>query len=150
MRARRQRVANSEYLARRLNGRDPGVLLRIRAMKRASIASLVAAVALAATPAIALGQDAGPGQYTDPLEGNNPPSNPAPPSTPSSPSPGTAPSPGATASAGSPAGATASTQVGGTNEIPRTGFPVGMLMFAGALCLCGGAALRRAAGTTGA
>ena len=41
-----------------------------------------------------------------------------------------------------------SAKAGSTSGIPRTGFPVGMLLFAGALLLCGGLALRRVAGTT--
>jgi hypothetical protein len=123
-------------------------------MKRSLIASLVAAAALAAAPGAALAQDAGGSQYTDPLDQpghSNPPPTSSP--SPSTPAP-SATSPRATASTGTtssgvPATAQAASTAG-AGEIPRTGFPVGMLMFAGALCLSGGMALRRAAGTTGA
>jgi len=124
-------------------------------MTRALLASLMAAAALAVAPAAALAQDAGGDQYKDPLDqGSGHHSTPSTPSTPSSPSStASAAAPGSTASAASPAtgtAAAASAQAGGPNEIPRTGFPVGFLMFAGALCLCGGLALRRAAGIAGA
>jgi hypothetical protein len=127
-------------------------------MSRALVALLIAAAALAAVvPAGAIAKNAGGTQYTDPLDPgpgqhSNPPpqSTPSTPSTPSSASPsGAGTSPTATASAGTTA-ASASVQAGTSGEIPRTGFPVGMLMFAGALCLSGGLALRRAAGITGA
>jgi hypothetical protein len=124
-------------------------------MPRVLVALLIAAAALAVVPAAALAKNAGGTQYTDPLDtpsGQH--SNPPPSSTPSTPpSSASGPSSTATASASTTAtsaSASASTQAGTSGEIPRTGFPVGLLMFAGALCLSGGMALRRAAGTTGA
>ena len=127
-------------------------------MTRALMASMLATAALAVAPATALAQDAGGHQYDDPLAGT--------PSTPSTPS---APSTGSTASAGgtgtapssstgtttpstastSSATTTAAVTAAGTGEIPRTGFPVGWLTFAGFLALGGGFSLRRAAGLQG-
>jgi hypothetical protein len=116
---------------------------------RAPLASLLATAALAVAPAAALAQDAGGGQYKDPLTGGGGHSTPAPTPGPTASAANT--SPGATAAAGSPSSSSSSSssaKAGSTSAIPRTGFPVGMLMFAGALLLSGGLALRRVAGTT--
>jgi hypothetical protein len=114
-----------------------------------SIASLLAAAALAAAPGAAVAQDAGGHQYDDPLADTpTSPPTPSPPSTPSSASTGSTGT--STASAGttssSPAATTAAATAGANGEIPRTGFPAGWITFAGFFALGGGLALRRAAG----
>jgi cobalamin biosynthesis Mg chelatase CobN len=129
-------------------------------MTRALVASTLAAALLAVAPVAALAQDAGGQQYDDPLADT--PSAPSTPSTPSPPATGSTTSAGGTGTTSSSAGttsgsstgtstatattATAATAAAGTGEIPRTGFPVGWLTFAGFLALGGGFALRRAAG----
>jgi hypothetical protein len=122
-------------------------------MTRALIASLVAAAALAVVPAAAFAQDAGGHQYDDPLAGT--PTTPSTPSTPSAPSTastgtsGTAPSTSTASASTATTGATtsaAATAAAAQPGIPRTGFPVGWLGFAGFFALGGGFALRRAAG----
>lgn len=125
-------------------------------MTRALVASTLAAALLAVAPVAAVAQDSGGHQYDDPLAGT--PSSPSTPSTPSTPSPGstasaagtgTTSSPGAgttSSSTASTATPTAAATAAGKGEIPRTGFPVGWLTFAGFLALGGGFALRRAAG----
>jgi hypothetical protein len=123
-------------------------------MMRALIASLLVTTAVAVVPAGAPAQDAGGHQYDDPLAGT-----PSTPSTPTAPSSGTTASSGSTGttspSTGTVAPSTASTAATtptatatgtGAGQIPRTGFPVGWLTFAGFLALGGGFALRRAAG----
>jgi hypothetical protein len=119
-------------------------------MARALPASLLASAALLLVPGAALAQNAGTGQYKDPLAGPGGGTTHSTPST-STPSTSSNATPGATASA---AGATASDSstataggeaTAGGSQIPRTGFPVGLLMFAGALLLWGGVGLRRAA-----
>jgi hypothetical protein len=116
-------------------------------MTRASLVSLLATAALAVAPTVALAQDAGGGQYTDPLAGGGghhsssiPPGATA--STNGSGALQSASAAGSTSS-GSTSSKGSSAHAAGTSAIPRTGFPVGMLMFAGALLLCGGLALRR-------
>jgi hypothetical protein len=121
-------------------------------MASARPACVFVVVALAVGPTPALAQDAGGGQYKDPLA--NPTSTPhtsTPPPPPTSTS-STGGGPTALASAGSTASngeaAADSGQPPAPGEIPRTGFPVGLLMFAGALFLSGGLLIRRAAGST--
>jgi hypothetical protein len=120
-------------------------------MTRPLIASLLATAALAVGPAAALAQDAGGHQYQDPLA-NTPGTH----STPSPPPPGPsaasdgtpASTPSSSASSGSTttSGTTATATAAGKDAIPRTGFPVGWLTFAGFFALGAGVALRRAAG----
>ena len=136
-------------LARRLNTQLSKPSATNSQVTRAPLVSLFAAAALAVAPAAALAQDAGGGQYKDPLTGGGGHSTPAP--TPGPTASAGSPSSGASAAAGSSSSSSSSSSsatAGTTSAIPRTGFPVGMLMFAGALLLCGGLALRRVAGTT--
>ena len=103
-----------------------------------SICALALALVLA-LPSAALAQNAGDQQYTDPLapgqnDGGGGGDSGAPaPSTPSQPSAGSAQAP----TPAQPA------QAGGTDELPRTGLPAGLLALAGAGMLGAGAALRR-------
>lgn len=122
-----------------------GVCYELPPVTRAPLATLLAAAALAVAPASSLAQDAGGGQYIDPLApGHHSGSGPGPGATASASSPGTS---GAGASAGSSSssssGSPSSAKAAGTGTIPRTGFPVGVLMFAGGLLLSSGLALRR-------
>jgi len=116
---------------------------------RASLASLLVAATLALLPAVALAQDAGGHQYTDPLAGP-PPSHSTHGSTGSSGSSGssTGSSSGSSSSSTTTAQTTASASSGTTasapsSGLPRTGFPVGFLSFAGAILVSAGLGLRR-------
>lgn len=114
-------------------------------MTRASLASLLAAAALAVVPASALAQDAGGTQYTDPLAGN--PTTPSTPSTPSAPSSTASTN---TASTTSSSDSDSDSSGSANPGIPRTGFPAGWLALAGVLSIAGGLALRRVAAGTNA
>jgi hypothetical protein len=126
---------------------------------RPPLASLLTAVVVAAAPATALAQSAGGDQYTDPLShqpsgssshtsssgGSNQTSTGTGSSGSSSSSSGT------TGSGSSGTQASASTATGSTGTatsssgLPRTGFPVGFLSFAGAILVSLGLGLRRVA-----
>jgi len=123
---------------------------------RAPLASLLAAAVVAAVPATALAQNAGGDQYTDPLShqppgssshnstsgGSNQTSTGS--SSSGSSSAGTSSTvSGAQASASTSNGTTASSASG--SSLPRTGFPVGFLSFAGAILVSFGLGLRRVA-----
>jgi hypothetical protein len=124
-------------------------------MRYALPASLIAAAALAVAPASAVAQDAGGHQYGDPLA-NTPGGQSTPPTTSSPPPPTSSSAAPSSAPATSASGSTGPTEAGTTNTavttasgkpgIPRTGFPVGVLLFTGFVLLAGGLALRRAAG----
>ena len=126
-------------------------------MIRASLAALLAAAALALVPVAAQAQDAGGNQYIDPLAGSTTPSHSSHTSSGSSSgtsatngasgtssSSGTSSGGGTTTSSGSTATASAATRSG----LPRTGFPVGFLSFAGAMLVSCGLALRRVGHST--
>jgi hypothetical protein len=113
---------------------------------RAPLASLLAIVAVAAAPATALAQNAGGDQYTDPLSHHTPTSHTSSSGgsghTSSSSSSGTTSgSSVAQASASTGSGTTAAS--GSSSGLPRTGFPVGFLSFAGAILVSLGLGLRR-------
>jgi LPXTG-motif cell wall-anchored protein len=122
---------------------------------RAPFAAVLAAAALALVPAAAVAQDASCSQYCDPLANNHKP----PPTrstgtgdgssgrSPTS-SSGTGTSPGtASASAAQPTQSSTTAAAPSKPGLPRTGFPVGWLMLAGALFSSGGLALRRVSGS---
>ena len=122
-------------------------------MIRAPLASLLAAVVVAAVPATALAQNAGGDQYTDPLS-HHTPSGSTHTSTSSGSghtSSGSSGSSSSTGSTTSGAQASTSTATGATatsassSGLPRTGFPVGFLSFAGAILVSLGLGLRRVA-----
>ena len=123
-------------------------------MIRAPLASLLAAAVVAAVPATALAQNAGGDQYTDPLS-HQPPGSSSHNSTSGgsnqtssgSSSSGSSSSSSGTSSTLSGAQASASTSSGTTasSGLPRTGFPVGFLSFAGAILVSLGLGLRRVA-----
>jgi LPXTG-motif cell wall-anchored protein len=105
-----------------------------------SVCTLALALVLA-LPATALAQNAGDQQYTDPL-------------APGEPQGGGGGSSGAPSGGGSTQGSAGDAQAqepaaaepaqgGDSSELPRTGFPAGLLALAGAAMLAGGAALRR-------
>ena len=135
-----------------LNNAPPRGLLPISAVKRPLVlASLLASAALAGAPAVAPAQDAGGSQYVDPVP-STPTGTTQTPTT-SSPAPTTSSTTSGSATASS-TGTTTSTQAAaagtaGNPGIPRTGFPAVWLVFAGALALASGIALRRAAGLVG-
>jgi LPXTG-motif cell wall-anchored protein len=109
-----------------------------------SVCTLALALVLA-LPATALAQNAGDQQYTDPLAPGE--------SQGGGGGDGSGTPPGSTGSQGSAGSAQAQepsasaqaqpTQGGDSSELPRTGFPAGVLALAGAGMLAGGAALRR-------
>jgi LPXTG-motif cell wall-anchored protein len=110
-------------------------------MLRAWILILVVAAAVMALPAVALAQSAGDNQYINPLAGGG--GN-------SSKSGGGSGNSGAkgAASSGTAGNSAASTPASGTgsgqgNQLPRTGFPAGLLALSGAALLGSGVALRR-------
>ena len=108
--------------------------------KRLSV--LLAAAAIAAAPATAFADGAADEQYQDPLTAPAAPKTPkkkaatapaaaAPPTS----VPATAPAPAASSGSNSSAAA--------TGQLPRTGFPAGLVGLAGAGMLAGGLTLRR-------
>jgi len=121
---------------------------------RAFLAPLLAAAALTVLPTVALAQDAGGGQYTDPLAGggtsgshstNNSSGNSGGNSSGSSSgsSSSASTSSTATAQAGTSTGNGATTASASSSGLPRTGFPVGFLAFAGGILVSFGLGLRR-------
>lgn len=100
---------------------------------RSLVTSLLVAGALACAPAAALAQDAGGDQYSDPIT--------------------TTPHPSmhhTTTATGTPSASpartsTATTGTARAKTLPRTGFPVSLLVLIGALSIGSGMAVRRAA-----
>jgi hypothetical protein len=97
---------------------------------------LLSALLLPASPALA--QSSGDQQYEDPL-GTEEPQQPAqsPQSPPASPEPGSQPAQSAPQSTAPQAGG------GGSEQLARTGFPVGLVAAGGALLLGAGLLIRR-------
>ncbi len=123
-------------------------------MIRAFLASLLAAAALALLPTVALAQDAGGNQYTDPLAGGHTPGSH---STHTSSGSSGGNSSGSSSGSSSSSSGTATASAQGTTStgngtatasasssgLPRTGFPVGFLAFAGGILVSCGLGLRR-------
>jgi hypothetical protein len=108
-------------------------------LKRLSV--LLIAAAIAAAPATAFADGAADQQYQDPLTA------PAAPKTPKKKA-ATAPAAAAPptsvpATAPAPAASSGSSSAAATGQLPRTGFPAGLVGLAGAGMLAGGLALRR-------
>jgi LPXTG-motif cell wall-anchored protein len=109
-------------------------------LKRLSV--LLAAAAIAAAPATAFADGAADEQYQDPLTAPAPPKKANKKATTA---PATAaPTTSAPAAAAAPAASSGSNgTAAATGQLPRTGFPAGMVGLAGAAMAAGGLALRR-------
>jgi pyruvate dehydrogenase E2 component (dihydrolipoamide acetyltransferase) len=122
-----------------------------------ALAAVLTVAALLAVPAAAMAQSAGDEQYVDPFQGGEEQPSQAPEETPQAPPPEApaqpaepapaAPAPAEPAAPAAPSGeagevTTAPTQTAAPT-LPRTGFPVALLLPAGAALLLAGVALRR-------
>ena len=113
--------------------------------------ALVALLVAVALPAAAIAQSAGEDQYTDPLSGGGSSSGGGGGSSGGGGSGGggggSAPAQSASTQSGdtTPAQATPAQADGSNDGLPRTGFPVAVLVGAGLILLSGGLALRRPA-----
>jgi hypothetical protein len=120
-------------------------------MRRALAAALTVA-ALIAVPTAAMAQSAGDEQYVDPFQGGEEQPSQAPQEEPQAPPPEAPaqpaePAPAAPAAPAAPSGEEADVTVAPTQTasptLPRTGFPVALLLSAGYALLLAGVALRR-------